>query len=63
MLHRLPAHLTLHDPMAVLSAAGPALLVVAVLPLYRVLDHWPGAARWLPVRDPAAAKKMLFVSV
>jgi len=56
-LLRNPAAVSLHDPLAVLGAAAPALLVLAVLPLYRALERWSGVARWLPVRDPAARRQ------
>ncbi len=54
VLLRLPA--ALRDPAAVLSALAPAVFVLALLPLYRLLDFWAGLARWLPLRDPATRR-------
>jgi membrane protease YdiL (CAAX protease family) len=52
-----PAHISIHDPASVLSAAAPLLLVLALWPLYRMIDRSSGLARWLPVRDPARRRQ------
>jgi membrane protease YdiL (CAAX protease family) len=43
-----------NDAASVISWLAPALLVVAVIPLYR----WPVLARWLPVRDPKIRRQV-----
>jgi Type II CAAX prenyl endopeptidase Rce1-like len=56
MLHS-PANVSLRDPESVLSAAAPALFVLAIWPLYRALDRWGGSVHWLPVRDPVTRRQ------
>jgi membrane protease YdiL (CAAX protease family) len=58
VLIRMPANLSLRDPAAVLSAAVPGLMVLVLWPLYQSIDRWDGLARWLPVRDPEARRRV-----
>jgi membrane protease YdiL (CAAX protease family) len=51
-----PGHVAINDPAGVVSAAAPALFVLAVLPLYWRVDAWV-PPRWLPVHDPIARRQ------
>jgi membrane protease YdiL (CAAX protease family) len=44
------------DPLSLVSVAAPLLLVLAVLPIYRIADSWD-LSRWLPLRDPARRRQ------
>jgi membrane protease YdiL (CAAX protease family) len=51
------AGLVFNPSAALASRLGPVLFVLALVPLYRFMDSWPGLARWLPVRDPEARRR------
>jgi hypothetical protein len=51
-----PGHVSIADPGSILSAAGPALFVLALLPLYWRIDA-SCLSRLLPVRDLAAQRQ------
>ena len=44
------------DVKSLISVAAPLLLVLAVLPIYRLVDTWD-LSRWLPVRDAVARRQ------
>jgi hypothetical protein len=54
VLQRLVPEPNFRDPAQVLSILAPGAFVLALVPLCRALDGWPGLVRWLPVRDPVA---------
>ena len=57
VLQRLVPEPNFRDPSEVLSVLAPALFVLALVPLCRALDGWPGLVRWLPVGDPVARRQ------